>query len=518
MVNKFMSGLSATNNIGYTENGAVKRTTTGTALLDLFAMGAAMRNRSDEDCILMFQKAFQENPVYAMKCLFYIRDVRGGQGERRFFRTVIKHMARSNEDAIRRNLKHIPEFGRWDDLYAFVGSCVETEALAFMKEQLALDVTCKTPSLLAKWLKSENTSSNESRRLAYITRKAFGMTSKQYRKTLSMLRERINIVERLMSENRWDEIEFDKIPSRAGLIYKNAFARHDIERMKLDASVQSYADFAKDTTKTVNAKALYPYECVDKAMKIMGGWYNYGRKVNMDNTDRLMVNKYWDNLADYFSEASFNGMAIVDTSGSMCGNEASAPINVAMSLGLYCAEKSKGPFAGHFMTFSTNPTFVEVEGVDFCDKVYRMSQAEWGGSTNIEACFDLMLKTAINNNCSQDEIPENLIVISDMEFDACVTSGPVTRNTWGYYGSLKRPSATLFENMKDKWATYGYQMPRLTFWNVDARSNNIPMRDDGNVRYVSGMSPVIFEQVMKNLTAYDLMMDKLDSERYACIK
>ena len=323
-----------------------------------------------------------------------------------------------------------------------------------------------------------------------------------------------------MSENRWDEIEFDKIPSRAGLIYKNAFARHDIERMKLDASVQSYADFAKDTTKTVNAKALYPYECVDKAMKIMRsrGWYGRRNDVDMDNTDRLMVNKYWDNLADYFAGASFNGMAVVDTSGSMCGNEASAPINVAMSLGLYCAEKSKGPFAGHFMTFSTNPTFVEVEGVDFCDKVYRMSQAEWGGSTNIEACFDLMLKTAIENNCSQDEIPENLIVISDMEFDACATSGPVTRNTWGYYGYLKHPSDTLFENMKDKWATYGYQMPRLTFWNVDARSNNIPMRDDGNVRYVSGMSPVIFEQVMKNLTAYDLMMDKLDSERYACIK
>ena len=172
------------------------------------------------------------------------------------------------------------------------------------------------------------------------------------------------------------------------------------------------------------------------------------------------------------------------------------------------------------MTFSSNPTFVEIEGVDFCDKVSRMLRAEWGGSTNIEAAFDLMLNTAIRNHCSQDDIPENLIVISDMEFDSCVTSGPRSNDRWGGYSNrLSNASReTLFESMKRKWAQYGYQMPKLTFWNVDARSNNIPMRDDGTVSYVSGMSPVLYEQIMKGLTAYDLMMDKLNNERYACIK
>lgn len=315
-----------------------------------------------------------------------------------------------------------------------------------------------------------------------------------------------------MSENRWDEIEFGKIPSRAGILYHQAFARHDVERMKVDPSAQSYADFAKDDTKTVNAKALYPYEVVNKAMKIMG--YNYGNQVSLDNTDRLMANKYWDNLADYFQSAVFNGMAIVDTSGSMCGTSASAPINVAMSLGLYCAEKARGPFANHFMTFSSNPTFVEIEGVDFCDKISRMSRADWGGSTNIEAAFDLMLKMAIKNHCSQEELPADLIVISDMEFNDCITSGPVSNNRWE---ACNVPNGTLFESMKKKWAAHGYQMPRLTFWNVDARQDNIPMKDDGYVRYVSGMSPVLFEQIMKDLDAWDLMMDKLDSDRYAAI-
>lgn len=515
-MNKFLNGLADATNFTLTENGAITHKTTKSDLLDMFAMGAAMRNRSDEDVILMFRKAFAENPVYALKCLFYIRDVRGGQGERRFFKVVIKDLARTNPEAAKRNMAHIPEFGRWDDLYAFVGTDLETDAFNMMKMQLALDVSCKTPSLLAKWLKSENTSSSKSRELAQKTRIAFGMNHKQYRKTLSILREKINIVERLMSENRWDEIEFDKIPSRAGLIYKNAFARHDIERMKNEA-VQSYADFAKDETKTVNARALYPYECVAEAFKAMGR-YSWSREsVALDDTNRLMVNKYWDNLADYFNNAAFNGMAVVDTSGSMCGSGSAAPINVAISLGLYCAEKAKGPFANHFITFSSNPTFVKVEGVDFCDKVVRMGEADWGGSTNVEAAFDLMLNTAIQNNCSQDDIPENLIIISDMEFDNCATSGPASADRWGYY-SNRTPNATLFEQIEAKWAAHGFKMPKLVFWNVDARQNNIPMLEKDGVSFVSGMSPTIFETIMSGKTGYDLMMEKLNSDRYSVIQ
>ena len=480
-------------------------------------MGAAMRKRSDEDVILMFRKAYAENPVYALKCLFYIRDIRGGQGERRFFRVVLKDLVKQDVEAARRNLKHIPEFGRWDDLYIFVGTALEKEAFAFMKEQLALDITCKTPSLLAKWLKSENTSSAKSRELANKTRIAFGFTHKQYRKTLSILRERINIVERLMSENRWDEIEFDKIPSRAGMIYKNAFARHDIERMKQDPSVQSYADFAKDETKKVNAKALYPYECVAEAVKASGvGYYGYSyrsRENDQSETNRLMVNKYWDNLADYFNGASFNGLAVVDTSGSMTGSEASAPINVAISLGLYCAEKAKGPFAGHYVSFSSKPQLIATEGVDFVDKVARIYRTNLCENTNIEATFDLLLNTALANGCTQDDLPQNIIVISDMQIDQARGFG------YSWYGRTSNTTnlKTDMELIKEKWAQHGYVCPRIIYWNVQARDNTI--LDDGpDVSYVSGFSPVIFEQIMAGKTGYSLMMDKLDSPRYAVIQ
>jgi hypothetical protein len=393
-----------------------------------------------------------------------------------------------------RNLKLIPMYRRWDDLYTFVGTPLEKQAFDFMREQIILDLQSKTPSLLAKWLKSLNTSSKASRELAEKTRKAFELTHREYRKALSLLRERINVLERLMSAGKWEEIEFSKIPSRAGLIYKNAFARHDIERMKAEKEVQSYADFAQDKTKTVNAKTLYPYECVAKALAVRNG----------DATDRAIVNKYWDNLADYIQNASFNGLAVVDTSASMTWG-GGTPINVAISLGMYCAEKVQGPFAGHYVSFSSRPQLIKVDGIDFVDKVKRIYKTNLCENTNIEATFDLLLNTALRNGCKQDEIPQNLIIISDLEFDAARGSG------WGYHNT---PTATLMENIEKKWNQAGYKTPSLIFWNVNARNDNIPMKVKNGISFVSGFSPTIFQQIMTGKTAFDLMYDVLNQERY----
>lgn len=516
MANAFMSGLQNTTNYTYTENGAVTHKSTMDALLDLFSMGGAYRKRSEVDIIHLFKKAFEEDETYALKCLFYLRDVRGGQGERRFFRTVIHWLANEHPAAIRRNLRHVPEYGRWDDLYVFVNTPLERDAFELMREQLALDVQCKTPSLLAKWLKSENTSSTESRQLGNKTRQWFKMNHKEYRKTLSILRERIRLLERLMSAQRWDEIEFDKIPSRAGIIYRNAFARHDIERMKSERVVQSYEDFAKDKTTKVNAKALYPYEVVAKAYNLTRGmgYYNRYSNIPLDNTERLMINKYWDNLEDYFKNASLNALCVVDTSGSMWGANESAPINVAISLGLYCAEKAKGPFAGHYISFSSRPQLIKTDGVDFCDKVERIYRTNLCENTDIEATFDMLLNTAIQNRCTQDDLPESIVIISDMEFDAARGH----RWYWGTSNSHIADKETLMEGIKRKWENAGYRMPNLVFWQVDARQDNIPMTVENGITMVSGFSPVLFEQIMQGKTAYTLMFDKLDSKRYACIK
>ena len=187
----YLNNLKEANNYTITENGAITHASTLNGLMDLFAMGGSYRNRSDDDCITLFKKAFEEDESYAMKCLYYIRDIRGGQGERRFFRVILKWLADNHSDAVLRNMEYIPIMGRWDDLYVLDGTCLEKDMYKFMKKQFLLDLNCKAPSLLAKWMKSENASSKESRRLACKTIEMFGMSPKMYRKALATLREQI---------------------------------------------------------------------------------------------------------------------------------------------------------------------------------------------------------------------------------------------------------------------------------------------------------------------------------------
>lgn len=478
-----------------TENGAVAKNTTQKKVYDLFAFGGAYRSRSDEDCILLFKEAFEENSKLALKCLFYLGDCRGGQGERRFFRICFKWLANNYPKIAASLIEHIPTYRRYDDIfYSCIGTPVENSALAFIKKQLNLDIRCKTPSLLGKWMPSENASSKETKRLGGIVREYLGLTHKEYRQVLSELRSRINIVERLMSENRWDEIEFDKIPSKAGLIYKNAFARKDIIAKKYEA-------FAKDTSTTVNADTLYPYEIVDKALKAS---FCY------DDTDRAMVEKYWDNQKDYFNGKQSNMICVVDTSGSMRGVGASAPIKIAISLGMYAAERAGGPFKNHYISFSSRPQLIEIRGNDFVDKVKRIYETNLCENTNLTATFDMLLRIADRPDVREEDIPERIVVISDMEIDAMSDWG---RDRWGDYN---RPVETEMEKVRRKWAEHGHKLPSLVYWNVDARQNTILDAGEG-VTYVSGASPVIFEQVISGKTGWELCLEKLNSERYAKI-
>ena len=496
-MNTLLNGLKDNFNYTRTENGAITHKTTKSALLDMFGMGGSMRNRSDDDVILMFKNAYEENPEYAVKCLFYLRDARGGCGERRFFRVVIKWLAKENKNAVLRNMKFIPEMGRWDDLYSLVDTPVEKEMFDFICKQLTLDVECNTPSLLAKWCKSENTSSYESRMLGQKTREALDLTPRAYRKMLSLLRGRINIVETLMSQNRWNEIKFDKIPSRAGLIYKNAFAKRDIIK-------EQYKAFMSDKTTKVNAKVLNP---VDIANQIFASRYR------ASEVDRLAWQKYWDNLEDYYDGREEPGIAIVDVSGSMHGQ----PLNAAVSMGAYIAERGKGPFHNHFITFSDNPELVEFNGVDIYDKFWRAASAHWNNSTNIEAVFDLLLRTAIQKKVKPEDMPKTLYIFSDMEFNGCLHTNRKLRSVWGgyAYASIDGESGinTLIEEKMKEWKAYGYTAPRIIFWNLDARQENIPAIGD-KFSYVSGFSMNMVKSILSGKDGYDLMMIKLNEPRY----
>lgn len=483
-MNTFMNGLKNATNFTYTDNGALAHKSTGSKLFDLFALGGAYRQRSNADCINLFMNAFNENEEYAMKCLFYLRDARGGQGERRFYRVCMGYLAQKHPEAVRRNLQYIPEFGRWDDLFCLFGTSLEDDVLTMIKSQLALDIQSKTPSLLAKWLPSENTSSAATRTFGNKIRTYLGLSHKGYRKMLSAMRERIKVLEKLMSANRWEEIEFDKIPSKAGLIYRNAFARRDVIKAKYEA-------FANDETAKVNADTLYPYEVVEKALQCRGR--------TVDSAERKMVTKYWENMKGV--DAPLNALAVVDTSGSMRGR----PINVAISLGLFCADKARGPFAGHYISFASRPQLIETTGIDIVDKVDRIYRTNLVDDTNLEAAFRLILNTAITNKCKQEDLPETLIVISDMQIN------------YMSYWSSDEEVLTGMETLHKEWAAHGYQMPKLVYWNVNASNDTILDLSD-NVSYVSGCSPSILDSIMQGKTQKDLMWDVLNKDRYKEIK
>lgn len=480
-------------NEGRTANGALAYNSTKSYVLDLFSLGGAYRNRTDEEKVELFSKAFGENPLLAMKTLFYLRDILEGQGERQFFRVALKHLALHNKAVLAKNLHLVPQFGRWDDLWVLIDTDLKQDVVAMVKRQLVADKKAERPSLLAKWMPSENASSYVTKRNAKILRQALGGTPKQYRKLLSALRAKINIVETKLSEKDYASIEYDKLPSKAGLIYRGAFLRNDEER---------YRAFLNSLTKgevKVNAKTLYPYDIVNKALE---GYYgknvwSWGGGRSVTAQDIQLLDAQWKALPDFIGERKENSIAVVDTSGSMSGT----PMNVAISLGIYLAERNKGVFHNHFLTFSDRPQLQEIVGGNIVEKVRNLSDSDWNGSTNIEAVFRKILSTAVNNNVPQDEMIGKVYIISDMQFNYC------TRGA----------DAHIFKTMEAEFARHGYKLPNLVFWNVNAFMSNVPMTmNEVGVQLVSGFSPSIFKQLLSadGKTPYELMLEVIDSDRY----
>lgn len=503
----FAESLHSNTNRGAarTANGALSYGETMSSVLDFFSKSGALRGQ-EKEALRYFDKAIAEDTVLALRALFYMRDVRGGQGERDNFRVILKYLAKKFPKEISRNMKLIPEFGRWDDLYSFVGTSLQNLSLDLMKVQFLEDLKAakdgENISLLAKWLKSENTSSKESKKLARITREYFGLTPRKYRKGLSALRNAISLVETAMSQNKWGKIQYDKIPSQASRIYSGAFRKHDEERYK------GFIEQVHSGEKKINASTLYPYDIVKKMRE--GNRY-YGPVLTED--EKRTYDALWKSLPNYLGEGE-NAIAVVDTSGSMThGYGSVAPIDVALSLGIYFAERNTGPFIGSFITFSNEPRMQKIQGTDIYSKVKNLMSADWKMNTDLQKVFDLILSVAIKTNASQDELPNKLFIISDMQFDSA------TGVDGGHYSRNSRREETNFEAIDRKYREAGYERPQLVFWNVNASSDTPVTMDEKGTFLVSGASPSILKKAIKcqATTPYELMLEVLNSERYARI-
>ena len=477
--------LKNESNKTYTENGAVTNRSTGNDCLDLFATIGALRHESDREIADRFLRAYTEDPDIAMKILFFARDVRGGLGERRVFRSILRWLAANERGSLVRNLGHIAEYGRWDDLLILLDTPCRKEAVAVLKKQLDADLAALDSggevSLLGKWLPSVNASNPEAVRQAKFLAKAFGMKESLYRKTLVRLRAQIRILENNLRERDYT-FDYARQPSKAMFKYRGAFLRNDGER---------YGAFMEKVSRgeaKLHTGTLLPYELVERAYRCA----DEGRRA-LDVT--------WNALEDFTTGE--NALVVADGSGSMYCSFSPMPAAVAQSLAIYFAERNKGRFRNHFLTFSMNPRLVEIRGRDFVEKVRYCESFNECANTDLQAVFDLILDTAVKYRVPQEEMPAKLYIVSDMEFDSCV------RNS----------SLTNFEYARIRYARAGYRLPDLVFWNVQSRHAQQPVTvNDRGVALVSGCSPRIFSMVMEGeVDPYGFMLSVIGTERYAPI-
>ena len=481
-----------------TENGAATYLSTGSECLDLFATIGAMRNASDEEIISRFIRAYTENADIAMKLLFFARDVRGGLGERRVFRVIMNWLSKNEPATVEKNIKYVAEFGRYDDLLALMGTACEDRMLEHLRAQFENDCVDmdegRNISLLAKWLPSVNASNANTVRMGKKIAKVFGLSEATYRKQLSALRAYLNIIENNLREKDYN-FDYAKQPSRALFKYRQAFFRNDGERYNEFLSKVEHGEVK------LNASNVCPYELVEPY--ITDGWYGKSNSFmkEISEEEKRSLNATWEALPDFGGDE--NAIVVVDTSGSMYDQANPSPAAVALSLGLYFAERNKGMYRNHFIEFSARPQLIEIKGETFADRLRYIASFNEIANTNLEAVFDLILDAAVKNNAAVAELPAKLIIVSDMEFDYCINNASLTN----------------FENAKAKYEAKGYKLPEVVFWNVASRNRQQPVsKNEQGVCLVSGATPRLFEMVAGgNISPYEFMMEVVTKERYAMI-
>lgn len=501
-MSNFMSSMQniwvgSNHNTARSENGALGYETTGKALLDLNFSVASMRNWDDHQIITSYMSAFADNPELAIKWLFFARDVRGGLGERRLFRIIFKHLANYHSSSVFHLVPLIAEYGRWDDVISLLDTKLNGIAFKLIQNQLELDrenmeLPTKAISLLAKWLPSINTSSKASVKLAKTLAKNMDISERQYRKMLSSMRKYIDVVEVKMSSRNWEDINYQRVPSRANLLYSKAFLKNDEDRRG------GFLDALEKGEAKINAGTLYPHDIVHKYMMSVG----YSRRLEIDQT----IEGLWKALPNIVDPNS-RTMVVADGSGSMDSDVSKdgsvTALEVANALAIYFAERLTGEFQNKYITFSMRPQFVNFAGCEnLVEKLCLASKYNEVSNTNIEAVFNLILETAVRCQMKQEELPTNILIISDMKFDSCTSV-----------------DGRLFDIIQNNYEKFGYKVPRLVFWNVNSRSGIIPVKEnDLGVALVSGFSINIVKMVMSGKTdPYECLVETLMSERYAPI-
>ena len=480
MNNKSNLVSALTNNNVLTENNMPTNSTSDSFNLDFFFMAGAMRTESEHRIISKFTSAYGEDSNIAMKLLFWARDIRGGAGERRLFRIIIKYLSNNITyyESILKNLKYIFEYGRWNDLiYLFKethNSKIKKEIINLIKNALA-----QKNQLCAKWMPRKGYTAKK-------IRMALELSPKQYRKTLVELSK--NVVENKMCSNKWEDIDYECVPSLAMSRYKNSFMKHDKE------GFNKYVKSLFEGKKKINTSAIYPHDVI------------ISLENSTENSRNLSIEQ-WKNLPNWIPENNYKILPVVDVSGSMYFqiSKSLRAIDISLSLGLYFSEKNLGKFKDTFMTFSEKPEIQILSGDNIYSKMFQLKSAHWSYNTDIEQVFSVLLNKAKEYNISQDDMPNYIMIISDMEFDeAC-----------------NNPNSNVFEMIEKEYTESNYKVPTIIFWNVMSRQDNVPIKKDKNgVILISGFSPSILSYILEGNVFNPIkgMLSVVNSERYENIQ
>tara|TARA_R110002050_G_scaffold34397_2_gene86779 strand:+ start:561 stop:1991 length:1431 start_codon:yes stop_codon:yes gene_type:complete len=463
---------------GYTQNGMTTNSTTLNSCVDLFFKIGAVRGKDESIKINSFTKAFAEDALTAMKILFWVRDIRGGAGERSTFKEIITYLATHQTKTLSKNLHLIPVYGRWDDLFTLLGTPLEKEALDVISKGLK-----ESNNLCAKWMPRGNSKNSKKNFLAKKLREHLNLSQKKYRNLIVGLS---NTIEQQMCAKEFDKINYSHVPSKAMSDYMRAFTKHDTVRFT------DYLEQVNSGDVKINAGAIYPYDVL-KSLK---------------SGNVLGANTQWSSLPNYLEGNEEMVLPVVDVSYSMTCSAGGSPtlncMDVAISLGLYISERNEGPFKNGFITFDNNPRLEYVSG-SLSERYKQMKNANWGGSTNLEITFQVLLDKATKMNVPKEEMPTTILILSDMEFNRGIRGGD---------------NPTAQKMIERLYTESGYDTPKIVYWNINASSDNNPVQfNKMNAALVSGFSPSILTSILsgEDMSPINIMYKTINSDRYSQI-
>lgn len=485
-----------------TTNGALSHSPDSGRMLLFFR---TVRDTSEEELNRFILSSWDESPEDTLKLIFHLRNCRGGKGEKKQGINAVKWLQRHAPHTFSDNIKYLPEYGYYKDLLSFL----ETNNVIShgSDEKIIFKIICdqfnedwklytegnkNSISLVSKWIPSEGGSHDKkfhtTKKFCYI----LGINRKEFRQRLSLLRNHLNVVEKKMCSKEWDDIDFSKIPSIALHRYAKSFQKH---------TPQLYQEFLDKVNKgetKMNTARLQPHEIVSY----------YLQQNSIDNDVETRWKQYKKQLKEKIKLK--NILPIIDVSGSMySGSGKVSPIDVSLSLGLIVSDLSEGRFHNKWINFSSKPSLKDISGDTLRQQLDNLkNDGDWGMSTNYEAVYDLILNVAETFGLTQSQLPDAVLVLSDMQFDQCTTEN--------YSREITNDQA-----IKRKFKAKGYIPPKRIYWNLAAVNVDFPVKSfELDTALVSGFSPDLLELFLEtgDITPFDIMKKAINNSSYDKLK